>query len=94
MVCCFARQIMLRAFCGSSDSIAAVASEEEDDARLCSAVMDNQVTVGDYVAVFDPIDGSKNVDSSLPVGTIFGIYKYERALASIGRDFSALLQLC
>ena len=30
---------------------------------------------GDYVAVFDPIDGSKNIESSLPVGTIFGIFK-------------------
>ena len=31
--------------------------------------------MGDFVAVFDPIDGSKNIDASLPVGTIFGIYK-------------------
>jgi fructose-1,6-bisphosphatase I len=31
--------------------------------------------VGDFLAVFDPIDGSKNIDASLPVGTIFGIYK-------------------
>ncbi|GMH52724.1 hypothetical protein TrRE_jg4468, partial [Triparma retinervis] len=70
-------EIMLRAFCGSSDNVAAVASEEEDDARLCSVVMDNnQQIVGDYVAVFDPLDGSKNIDSSLPVGTIFGIYRY------------------
>ena len=23
----------------------------------------------------DPIDGSKNIDASLPVGSIFGIYK-------------------
>ncbi len=30
---------------------------------------------GKYVAVFDPIDGSKNIDASLPVGTIFGIYR-------------------
>lgn len=30
---------------------------------------------GDFLAVFDPIDGSKNIDASLPVGTIFGIYK-------------------
>ena len=30
---------------------------------------------GRYVAVFDPLDGSKNIDASLPVGTIFGIYK-------------------
>jgi fructose-1,6-bisphosphatase I len=72
-------EIMLRAFCGASDSVAAVASEEEDDARLCSTVIDNRITVGEYVAVFDPIDGSKNLGSSLPVGTIFGIYKYKNA---------------
>lgn len=68
--------IMLRTFCGSSTSIAAVASEEEDCPRTCCDVMgDTAFSVGDYVAVFDPIDGSKNIDSSLPVGTIFGIYK-------------------
>jgi fructose-1,6-bisphosphatase I len=27
------------------------------------------------VAFFDPIDGSKNIDASLPVGTIFGIFR-------------------
>jgi len=69
-------RIMLRTFCGSSKSIAAVASEEEDSFRSCSDVMgDNAFAMGDYVAVFDPLDGSKNIDSSLPVGTIFGIYK-------------------
>jgi fructose-1,6-bisphosphatase I len=31
--------------------------------------------VGDYAAVFDPLDGSSNVDSGLPTGTIFGVYK-------------------
>jgi fructose-1,6-bisphosphatase I len=36
---------------------------------------DNAFAVGEYIAVFDPIDGSKNIDSSLPVGSIFGIYK-------------------
>jgi fructose-1,6-bisphosphatase I len=30
---------------------------------------------GDYIAVFDPLDGSANIDASLPVGTIFGIYR-------------------
>uniref|UniRef100_A0A7S4N4E6 Fructose-1,6-bisphosphatase, cytosolic n=1 Tax=Odontella aurita TaxID=265563 RepID=A0A7S4N4E6_9STRA len=38
---------------------------------------DSAFSVGDYVAVFDPLDGSKNIDASLPVGTIFGIYKKE-----------------
>ena len=28
-----------------------------------------------YVAVFDPLDGSSNVDANIPTGTIFGIYE-------------------
>lgn len=68
--------IMMRAFCGSGRDIAAVASEEEDEPRCCADVMkDNAFAVGDFVATFDPIDGSKNIDASLPVGTIFGIYR-------------------
>jgi len=68
---------MLRAFCGGGSScIHSVASEEEDEPRCCSDVMtDAAFAVGDYIAVFDPIDGSKNIDASLPVGSIFGIYK-------------------
>jgi len=68
--------IMLGLFCGSSDAICAVASEEEDLPRTCADVMnDSAFDAGDYVAVFDPIDGSKNIDASLPVGTVFGIYR-------------------
>jgi fructose-1,6-bisphosphatase I len=70
---------MLRAFCGASNNaICAVASEEEPLPRSCADVMGYDMflsDVGEYVAVFDPIDGSKNIDSSLPVGTVFGIYK-------------------
>mmetsp|Transcript_13699 Transcript_13699/g.19173 ORF Transcript_13699/g.19173 Transcript_13699/m.19173 type:complete len:427 (-) Transcript_13699:92-1372(-) len=67
---------MLRAFCGASTEIGCVASEEEDEPRTCGEVMgDASFTVGEYVAVFDPLDGSKNIDASLPVGTVFGIYK-------------------
>lgn len=29
---------------------------------------------GRYVAVFDPLDGSSNVDAGIPTGTIFGIF--------------------
>ncbi|KAL3768909.1 hypothetical protein ACHAW5_008824 [Stephanodiscus triporus] len=82
--------LMLRAFCGASnDAICAVASEEEPLPRSCADVMGYDVSAnslvggnlvnsfrsGEYVAVFDPIDGSKNIDSSLPVGTVFGIYR-------------------
>jgi len=30
---------------------------------------------GNYVAVFDPLDGSSNVDAGIPTGTIFGIFE-------------------
>ena len=36
---------------------------------------DNKAFSGDYAAVFDPLDGSSNIDSGLPTGTIFGVYK-------------------
>ncbi|KAL7487022.1 hypothetical protein ACHAW6_012620 [Cyclotella cf. meneghiniana] len=72
--------LMLRAFCGgSNNAICAVASEEEPLPRSCADVMGYDtvhfLAEGEYVAVFDPIDGSKNIDASLPVGTVFGIYK-------------------
>ncbi|MGH7585123.1 MAG: class 1 fructose-bisphosphatase [Gemmatimonadales bacterium] len=31
--------------------------------------------VGKYVVLFDPLDGSSNIDANAPVGTIFSIYK-------------------
>lgn len=32
-------------------------------------------SAGKYVAVFDPLDGSSNIDAGIPVGTIFGIFE-------------------
>lgn len=29
---------------------------------------------GRYIVVFDPLDGSSNIDAGVPVGTIFGVY--------------------
>ena len=45
----------------------AMASEEMDDAIILES--------GDYTLVFDPLDGSSNIDVNVSVGTIFGIYK-------------------
>ena len=36
-------------------------------------------TSGKYVAVFDPLDGSSNVDAGIPTGTIFGIFEDSNA---------------
>jgi len=68
-----ANRIMKTALC-CSGKISIVASEEEDEPCLCSSVTDNAAFTGDYAAIFDPLDGSSNIDSGLPTGTIFGVY--------------------
>jgi len=37
---------------------------------------------GGYAVVFDPLDGSSNIDANVSVGTIFGIYKKKDATSS------------
>jgi len=49
--------------------VCAMASEENEDPILLSGCS------GKYVAVFDPLDGSSNIDVNISIGTIFGIYK-------------------
>merc|ERR1719182_161657 len=66
-----------------SGKMAVLASEEEDepvgveeDDAMYS--YDKEVIIEEgqkYVAVFDPLDGSSNVDANIPTGTIFGIYE-------------------
>lgn len=45
-------------------------SEEEDE-----PVMVEEAYSGRYVAVFDPLDGSSNIDAAISTGTIFGIFE-------------------
>ena len=35
----------------------------------------SQYPKGDYILMFDPLDGSSNIDVNVSIGTIFGIYK-------------------
>ncbi len=46
-----------------------LASEEDEEALILK-----QAT-GKYAVVFDPLDGSSNIDANVSIGTIFGIYK-------------------
>ena len=50
----------------------AVMASEEHEGPL--AIPDKYPT-GKYVLLFDPLDGSSNIDFNIPIGTIFGIYK-------------------
>jgi len=45
-------------------------------------------TAGAYVAVFDPLDGSSNVDAGIPTGTIFGIFEDSSAECEVLPDGS------
>ena len=51
----------------SSGRTGTIASEEED---LPVAV--EETYSGNYVVVFDPLDGSSNIDAGISVGSIFG----------------------
>ena len=50
----------------SNPNVAGLASEEEDTFVACN---DN----GGYLVLFDPLDGSSNIDVNISVGTIFSI---------------------
>merc|ERR1719240_1180780 len=53
-----------------SGKVGVVGSEEED-----APVLIEEQYSGRYVAVFDPLDGSSNIDAAISTGTIFGIFE-------------------
>ncbi len=60
-------------------SCAGIGSEEMDDV----VVFDDEVSNNSkYVVMFDPLDGSSNIDVNVSIGTIFGVY---RRVSEIGK---------
>jgi len=51
--------------------VAAMASEENENFMP----VPDKYPKGKYILVYDPLDGSSNVDYNVPIGTIFGVYK-------------------
>ncbi|MFM8602712.1 MAG: class 1 fructose-bisphosphatase, partial [Gemmatimonadota bacterium] len=51
--------------------LCAMASEEEEGI----IVVPDKFQRGDYVLLFDPLDGSSNIDVNIPVGTIFSVLR-------------------
>lgn len=79
-----------------------LASEEEDEpVDLASGEAEDKLTgswenkdliveeTGRYVAVFDPLDGSSNVDAGIPTGTIIGIYDHDENCLTDAGDSDA-----
>ena len=60
-------------------SCAGIASEELDDIVVFDDEISNQ---SKYVCLFDPLDGSSNIDVNSSIGTIFAVY---RRLSPLGR---------
>jgi fructose-1,6-bisphosphatase I len=78
----YANQALLHCL-GVRDSVAALVSEENEE----PLVFDRAAESGEYIIVFDPLDGSSNIDVNVNVGTIFSILR--RPPGSIG---NAILQ--
>ena len=66
----FAHETMIR-INSYTGRLAVMASEE--DAELIP--IPPGYTTGKYVLIFDPLDGSSNIDVNVSIGTIFGIFR-------------------
>jgi fructose-1,6-bisphosphatase I len=62
---------------GNRPTVAVVASEEDEE----PTILRRGVEGGKYCVVFDPLDGSSNLDVSVSVGTIFSILRNQPDIA-------------
>lgn len=66
----FAHDILVKAM-DHGGHLCVMASEEEEDIIHIPAHHE----IGKYVIVYDPLDGSSNIDVNVSIGTIFSIYR-------------------
>ncbi|WPB55342.1 class 1 fructose-bisphosphatase [Xylophilus sp. GOD-11R] len=64
-------------------TLAGMASEEMDEILPIPA----QYRQGDYLLMFDPLDGSSNIDVNVSIGTIFSVLKKSGTAAVAESDF-------
>jgi fructose-1,6-bisphosphatase I len=65
----FANENMVKAL-DHNGHLCVMASEESEDI----IAIPEQYPLGKYVCLYDPLDGSSNIDANVSVGTIFAIY--------------------
>src|SRR5688572_26912079 len=66
----FAHRAMVRCF-EASGHVCIMASEEEEE----PIAIPPQYATGKYVLMFDPLDGSSNIDVNATIGTIFSVHR-------------------
>ena len=64
-----ANDIMINSLRASGKTAVLVSEENEE------AIFIDERHKGKYCVVFDPLDGSSNIDAGVNIGTIFGIWK-------------------
>ena len=73
----FANKVLMDCL-GSRGNVGLLASEENEEPM----VMIEHPEQGEYIVIFDPLDGSSNLDVNVSVGTIFSIYRRTKDQAS------------
>lgn len=63
---------MLKANLNKNKYVSAIASEEEEEIIICNEKEDK------YLILFDPLDGSSNIDVNVSIGTIFSILSRDK----------------
>lgn len=66
----YAHEMMIKAM-DHGGHLCVMASEEDEDIIHIPEVFN----IGKYVLLFDPLDGSSNIDANVSIGTIFSIYR-------------------
>ena len=77
-----ANEVMLRA-CDWGGLVAGMASEELDDPYE----LPPEHARGQYLLIFDPLDGSSNTDVNVSVGTIFSVLRHRGPQAPTTADY-------
>ncbi len=73
-----------------SGVLCAMASEENGDLIQISG----ELPQGDYILIFDPLDGSSNIDVNVSIGTIFSIYRRPLKKSPGPPSMQEVLQRC
>ncbi len=62
---------IIKQLCDHTGRLCLMVSEEREEA----IAIPDRYHKGSYVLVYDPLDGSSNIDVNVSIGTIFGIYR-------------------
>jgi fructose-1,6-bisphosphatase I len=71
----------------SGGEICGIASEENDDFVAFESTMSKK---GKYVVLFDPLDGSSNIDVNVSIGTIFSIFRRTSQIGELANEADML----